>query len=75
MKFGVFVSRISCITLIVFYLLYFPFFVILLLIIHLSICMKLDPGIHIVMHWVLSEKLGVTEVVSEPGSTVECKPR
>ena len=27
--------------------------------------MKLDPGIHIVMHSVLFLKLGVTEVVSE----------
>jgi len=27
--------------------------------------MKLDPGIHIVMHSVLSLKPGVTEVVSE----------
>ena len=37
--------------------------------------MKLDPGIHIVMHSVLSLKPGVTEVVSEPGSTVGRKPR
>ena len=74
MKFGVFVSRISCITLIVFYLLYFPFFVILLLIIHLSICMKLDPGIHIDMHSVVfkagCDKSGIRAV-----STVGRKPR
>ena len=32
---------------------------------NVTICMKLDPGIHMVMHSVLFLKLSVTEVVLE----------
>ena len=67
-KFEAFVSRINCITLIIFYLLFSLFRDTVTdysLMMSVSICMKLDPDIHIAMHSVLSLKPSVTDVISE----------
>ena len=60
-----FVSRISCITLIIinYYIFSFLWYCYWLFSCNVSICMKLDPGIHMVMHSVLSLKSGVTQII------------
>jgi hypothetical protein len=61
-KFEDFISRISCITLIIFYslLVIFSWYYCWLFTDEITICIELDPSIHIVMHSVSSLKPGVT---------------